>query len=300
MSTFITISAHEKDKRYIEDGFKIIRNVEMSLSSYNPKAKIFLLNKNLQVELDEYTYEALKLAQKYYKQSDGYFDVTIGSITKDLYKFGENEQVVTKKELQSAKVDFLALSFDKKKAYIKNGIKIDLGGMGKGFAVDRVVEYFLERDVKDATIAASGDIRCLMVCSIDIQNPFNDNALISFESSKENLGITTSGNYNRYIKSVKNNHLINPKLKKSQDNFIFITLIGDISSSDLDAYATAVSVMPKDKAYEFLERIGVAYIVLQSDKELVISKNISKFTNNLIISDAVKKQPRYIYYKKQK
>ena len=297
MSTFITISAHEEDKRYIEDGFTIIKNVEISLSSYNPKAKVFLLNQDLQVELDEYTYEALKLAQKYYKQSDGYFDITIGSITKDLYKFGEDEIVATEKELQSAKVDFLALSFDKKRAFIKNGIKIDLGGMGKGFGVDRVAEYFLERDVKDATIAASGDIRCLGVCNIDVQNPFDDDILVSFESSKENLGISTSGNYNRYIDSVKNNHLINPKLKKSQDKFISVTLIGEISSSDLDAYATAVSIMPKDKAYEFLERIGVAYIVLQSDKELVISKNISKFTNNLVISDAVKKQPRYIYYK---
>jgi len=297
MSTFVTISAHEEDKRYIEDGFRIIKNVEMSLSSYNSKAKVFLLNKNLQVDLDEYSYEALKLAQKYYKQSDGYFDVTIGSITKDLYKFGEKEYLATKKELQNAKVGFFYLSFDKNKAFLKNGVKIDLGGMGKGFSVDRVMEYFLERGVRDATISASGDIRCLSICSIDIQNPFNDDILVSFKTSQKNLGITTSGNYNRYIKSVKNNHLINPKLKKSQDKFISVTLIGDISSSDLDAYATAASVMPKDKAYEFLECLGIAYIILQNDKELVISKNISKFTNNLIISDAVKKQPRYIYYK---
>ena len=99
------------------------------------------------------------------------------------------------------------------------------------------------------------------------------------------MGITTSGIYNRFVASTKNNHLINPKLKKSQTKFVSITLIGELNSSELDAYATASSVMPLKKAYEFLDSLEIAYIVLQSDGELKISSNISKYTTDLSYLD---------------
>ncbi len=299
MSTFITITVDEKDKDHMKSGFEIFKDIDNSLSSYKDGAKIYELNKNSSVELDSYTYEALKLSKKYYNDTNGYFDITIGSITKDLYKFGEDETIATKDELKKAKVGMKNLSFTKSKAFVKDGIKIDLGGMGKGFGVDKVTKYFKEVGIKTAVIAASGDIRCLSTCKIDIQNPFNDGVLLSFKTKKKDLGITTSGTYNRFIKTTKHNHLINPKQKKSQTKFVSITLIGSMQSADLDAYATAISVMPLKKAYKFLDTIDVAYLILQSDNELIISANIDKYTQKLLLSDAVKDKPRYIYYKAQ-
>ncbi|NOR58035.1 MAG: FAD:protein FMN transferase [Sulfurimonas sp.] len=288
MGTFITISVDDKDKHLVEHGFKIMKNVDASLSSYKKSAVIYRLNQNKEVELDSYSYQALKQSKELYKNSDGYFDITIGSITKDLYRFGEQERVPSSKELSDAKVNFRGVYFNKNKASLAKGIKVDLGGMGKGFGVDKVAAYFRANSV-EARISASGDIRCLDICSIDVQDPFSDDKLLSFKTSKKDLGITTSGNYNRYVKSTKNNHLINPKLKKSQTKFVSITLIGSMSSSFLDAYATASSVMPLKEAYEFLDSLELAYIVLQSDGEMNISSNIHEFTNSLVINDTVKK-----------
>jgi len=289
MSTFITISVDEKDKNLIENAFNIMKDVDSSLSSFKKNALVYKLNRDRRVKPDKYTYEALKLSKVFYEKSDGYFDITIGSITKDLYHFGEDERVPVPNELLDAKVSFSGVYFTKDEVYLKKGIKVDFGGMGKGFAVDKVAEYFRANGVKDARISASGDIRCLGSCLIDIQNPFNDAILLSFETSRSDFGITTSGNYNRYVKSTKYNHLINPKSKKSQTKFVSITLVGDISSSALDAYATASSVMTKKKAYEFLDSLDVGYIVLESDGVLKISSNISKFTKNLIKPDTTKK-----------
>lgn len=300
MSTFITITADKKDKNFIEDGFKIIKDVENSLSSYNPKTPIYLLNKNRYAKLDKYSYEALSLSKEYYEKTDGYFDITVGSITKDLYRFGEKSRLPSLKELADAKVCFNYIRFNENEAFIDKGIKVDLGGMGKGFGVDKVAEYFREKKINSAVISASGDIRCLFTCKIDIQDPFReDGAIVSFKTVKKDLGISTSGNYNRYVISPQNNHLINPKSKKPQTKFISITLISELSSSDLDAYATTVSVMPMKKAYQFLKKLGVGYIILQSDKELVISENIAKYIKELVVNDTVKKKPRYIEYKSQ-
>ena len=301
MSTFITITADQKDKKFIEDGFKIIKDAENSLSSYNPKTPIYLLNKNRYAKLDKYAYEALSLSKKYYEKTDGYFDITIGSITKDLYGFGEKNRLPSSKELSDAKVCFNNIRFNENEAFLKKEMKVDLGGMGKGFSIDKVRRYFIKNGVKEGVISASGDIRCLSTCKINIQNPFiEDASLASFETAKEDLGITTSGNYNRYVLSTQNNHLINPKSKKPQTDFISVTLIGELSNSDLDAYATAISVMPLKEAYKFLQKIKVGYIILQSDKELVISKNISKYADNLLVDYTIKKKPKYIEYKSQK
>lgn len=289
MSTYININLEYKDKKYIQDGFDIFKKVEKSLSSYDKNAKIYKLNHSLHVELDEYSYEALELCKKYYKQTDGFFDITVGTITKGLYRFGENQRVPSKDELNKAKLSMDALHVENKSARIKNGIKIDLGGMGKGYGVDKVVEFYKKNAVRDGIISASGDIRCLSMCEMHIQNPFNDNSLVFFKTKQDDLGISTSGNYERYVKNKNNNHLINPKLKQAQTNFISITLIGKISSADLDAYATAASVMPVDKAYEFLDLLGIGYIVLQSDYKLFMSENIDEFTKDLVINYAVKK-----------
>jgi thiamine biosynthesis lipoprotein ApbE len=131
----------------------------------------------------------------------------------------------------------------------------------------KVNEYFKTKHISNATIAASGDIRCLGVCPIEIKNPFSSTPLASFTTLHKNQGISTSGNYNNFEDTPANNHLINPKTLKPQLSFISITLTGTIRSSDLDAYATAASVMPITKAYSFLDSQKLAYLVLQSNGE---------------------------------
>lgn len=289
MSTLVNISTDENNSNLIENAFDVVKNVDSSISSYKPDSIISKLNKDLyKIGLDEYSYEVLKLSQRYYKRTNGYFDITIGSITKKLYRFGEEQRVPTSQELKSAVVKLEGLHVEKEKACMEYGMQVDLGGMGKGYAVDKAAEFFRDKGANETIISASGDIRCLSTCSIDVQNPFSDKSLLSFETKKSDLGITTSGNYNRYVKSTDNNHLINPKQKRSQTKFVSITLISMMPSADLDAYATATSVMPIKEAYEFLKSLGVAYIVLQSDKKLVISENISKYTKNLIVHDTLK------------
>jgi thiamine biosynthesis lipoprotein len=288
MGTFITISVDAEDKHLVEHGFKIMKGVDASLSSYKQSAVIYRLNRDKKVKLDSYSYQALKESTELYRNSDGYFDITIGSITKDLYHFGEQERVPSRQELSDAKVNFKGVHFSRGEAYLDEGIKLDLGGMGKGFGVDKLAGYFRANNI-EARISASGDIRCLDICSIEVQSPFSDDKLLSFKTSKKDLGITTSGNYNRYVKSTENNHLINPKLKKSQTKFVSITLIGSMNSSFLDAYATAASVMPIKKAYDFLDSLELAYIVLQSDAQMKISSNIHEYTDSLLMNNAIKK-----------
>ena len=283
MGTYISISLEEKNQVHFKNAFYSFSKIDKSLSSYKTTSDIYRLNFLKDTSINKYTYEALFLSKKYYEQTNGYFDVTVGSITKDAYAFGEDEKVPTHKELESSLINIQNLHFTKNRAKISQGIKVDLGGMGKGFAVDKAMLYLKQKKVKKAIISASGDIRCLGICKIDVQNPFRDSSLLLFETLDTEMGISTSGNYNRYVLSPKNNHLINPKLKLPQSKFVSITLISTLPSSDLDAYATAASVMPIKEAYLFLKSKNLAYIVIQSDLKLLFSANISTFTRKLFI-----------------
>jgi len=280
MGTFASLSIGKSHKNLIKPTFNIIQNVENSLSSYKKSSIIFKLNKNKKASLDAYSYEALKESLVYYRQTNGYFDIAIGQITKDLYRFGAKERIVSNKELKNSSSSISQLVFNKNKAIIKGNIKIDLGGMGKGFGIDKAMSFLQNNGVKKALLALSGDIRCIGRCKIAVNNPLDiKQPLATF--TMNNSGVSTSGNYNRYVQSKKYNHLINPKTKESEQKFISVTLVSKLPSATLDAYATAVSVMPTKKTYAFLDSQPLGYIILQMDKKLIISKNITKYITDL-------------------
>ena len=279
MGTFVTLTLEDQE-HLIEDGFVLFKEVDFALSSYKKEADIYKLNHTGYVKLHPYTYEALKLCERYYHETQGYFDITVGSITKGLYRFGEhNEFIPHPKLLKELKIGFNKIEFDKESASIKEGVKVDLGGMGKGFGVQKVAEYFLKNGVQKAVIAASGDIRCIGSCEIALQDPFSEDTLFTLRTKKAQSGITTSGNYRRYVASKNNNHLINPYLKQNEKTFASITLISELSSADLDAYATAASVMPYERAIKFLNSLALGYILVTVERDIVMSKNLANYVD---------------------
>jgi len=93
--------------------------------------------------------------------------------------------------------------------------------------------------------------------------------------------VSRSGNYNRYVKSRKYNYLINPKTKQSEQKFLSVTLVSNLPSATIDAYVTVASVMPVQKTYKFLNKQTLGYIILQADKKIIISPNITQYITDL-------------------
>ena len=164
MGTYVSLSLAKDKLPLSQIIFKRLKQVENALSSYDPQAEIYRLNHNHKVGISQDTYEALELCRRYYKKTEGYFDITIGSITKGLFHFGEEEEIPSDKALLEAKIDFKGLHFNRQRAWIEEGIKIDLGGMGKGFGVDKAKELLIKRGIREGIVSLSGDIFCLHRC----------------------------------------------------------------------------------------------------------------------------------------
>jgi len=296
MGTYASITLEER-LDLIQEGFEIISEIENSLSTYKNTSTTELLNTYKWVKLDTHTYEALSLSKKYYDDTHGYFNIAVGGITKNLYHFGEDKEFIPHgRILDLANTNIKGIHFNKHEASLDKNIKIDFGGMGKGYAVDKVKAYYLKQGIKKAQIALSGDIACIGRCRVGVQNPFKeDSVLFEFKSKHHLSAISTSGTYNRYVKNQKNNHLIDPHTNKPQASFSSITLVSTLSNADLDAYATAASVMPIQMSIKFLDALDLAYIVITNNKQIRLSKNHTAYFD-LLLNDNVKQdQHRYIY-----
>lgn len=282
MGTIVTLSVTPDKASIVQKAFNRLKAVEHALSSYAPDADIYRINHEKNVSIRPDTYEALLLCRRYYRESGGYFNPAIGAITHKAFHFGEQERIPPVRELERADLNFNSLHYDVHFASIPKGITLDLGGMGKGFGVDKVAQLFFEHNVTAGRIALSGDIRCIDRCTIAIDNPFKpDTVVATFKSRAPGLAVSTSGNYRHYVHDTTHNHLIDPYTRNSERHFASITLLAYGSNADLDAYATAAAVMPPRKALKFLNERGAGYLIYTVDKKRIVSENIDRFVKDL-------------------
>ncbi len=271
MGTYVSISLPEKENVHISASFTLIQSIEDSLSSYDPKATLAILNKRHEVSYDRYLAEAITLSKQYYNETNGYFDITIGSISKKLYHFGEEKTYSpTKTQLKNAKLNIDGIHMGKESIKIDKGIVVDLGGMGKGYAADKVAVYLKEQNITKGIIALSGDIQCLNRCEIYLQSPFSEETFARVSTLHPYTSVSTSGTYRRHAGKKSEHHLINPKTATQGKAFVSVSLFTIADNSKMDAYATAVSVMPRKEALAFLkkhEKIG--YVLVEADGNII-------------------------------
>ncbi len=271
MGTYASISLPQENNNQISSSFDLIQNIEDSLSTYDPDATLFKLNKKHTVAYDNFLAESIKLSKSYYLETDGFFDITIGSISKELYHFGEEKTYSpSKEELTQAHMNINGIYIEKQTISSDENIVIDLGGIGKGYAVDKVASYLKEQNISKGIIALSGDIQCLNTCDIYLQSPYSTQTFAKVTSRNNYLSISTSGIYRRYATTPEEHHLINPKTALQGRDFVSVSLFTTADNSKIDAYATAISVMPKEKAISFLKKMNdIGFIIVDSQSNII-------------------------------
>ncbi|MDF1880017.1 FAD:protein FMN transferase [Sulfurimonas sp. MAG313] len=269
MATFVSITLPKSKQNLFKPVFEIVKNMDETFSSYKTEAQTFRLNQKKKLKVSDDFIKLLKLSKALYIQTQGYFSIAIGSITKDLYHFGQtNAHIPTKEKLLQAKSEALGFFIKEQEVSLDEKVSIDFGGIAKGYTVDKIKHFLQKHKVKKFQIALSGDIYCEGKCKIAIRSPFEKDKLIEV-LDLENEAISTSGNYERYIKSKKHNHLINPKKRVSQKNIASITLYSKHhTNTTLDALATALSVMPQQIRMKILKNHPkISYMFITTDKK---------------------------------
>ncbi|MCX6259324.1 MAG: FAD:protein FMN transferase, partial [Bacteroidia bacterium] len=145
---------------------KILHDFDMSLSLYVDSSILSKVNRNEDVIVDAFFTEAFKKSAQITEMTDGAFDITVGPLM-DLWGFTNKDyRLPNEKEIQKTlklvgmnKIIFTNNDYVVKFKFL--GMKLDLGAIAKGYAVDCAVKKLKEAGIKSALINAGGQIFCL-------------------------------------------------------------------------------------------------------------------------------------------
>lgn len=266
----------------------LLKDIDRSISatlSDSYVAKFNYAKAGAKVELNAYAYEVFSLAKELYEETDGYYNPAV-YYNVQAYGFGgalERPKVI--EDLPSdgliSKYNELAESFAQLELKEENGryyvvkpqttveidgavysMKVDLGGIGKGYAVEKVYSLFDKYDIKngyfsfgESSIAfkeytdESGDY--ILGLSSPRRTPETPQYL---HTTIKNTCLSTSGDNVQYyeIDGVRYSHVIDPSTGKPvQTGVMSATVIGT-SAARNDAYTTAIMAMGKERAVEFI------------------------------------------------
>lgn len=279
MGTFISVRI--ADDNLSDAVFALFADLDQRLSTYKSDSEISRLNREYKADLSPVTRDILERSIAMNGLTHGVFDVTVGSLTHGAYHFGTQEQLPTSKEIRMAlaMVGGERIHINGDSVSVEPGTIIDLGGIAKGYAVDLASDMLVRRGVSQAVVAASGDIGCLGECEVKIADPFHPEGYIaSVSSSLKRFAISTSGNYERYIRNKAHNHLLDPKTGLSEQYFASVTLMGAGDNTSLDALSTAVAVMGEKKAVALLSSMPyIRYYLVCNDGKVIQSQNLENW-----------------------
>lgn len=284
MGTFITILLPKNQNHHFKKAFEIFRDLDQKLSHYQSDSEISRINRGEEVVASPSTLEVIEKSKKIHSLTDGHFDITIGALSsKAFIKAQKSKQPINPLEagaaLETRGFDHLAI----KKSHIrvlKPGLQIDLGGIGKGFAVDKVAIYLKSQGVRAGQVSASGDIRCFNKCQLFIQDPKDAKKSYGpLQAKVKDLAISTSGNYRNYIVTPSSNHLFSPKTGKSQQLFASVTIVTRGNNTLADALATAIATMSLEKALKTLKDLKVGAFLILNDGRKIRNHEVDLFVD---------------------
>ena len=291
-----------EQKGILEEAEKMVREFEKKFSRFIENNELADFNNSLKTDIvvSETMAELLKEASHYFIKTKGVFDPTIiGSLEKIGYDknfieidTGTDDQDRTKINLDEIQSEFRLrpkmsdIEIREKMIRREAGLRIDFGGIGKGYIIDTISKVFFAQ-VKNYWLSAGGDIIATgdqndgVGWDIGIQSPTEPEKNIFFINTRgEKLGIASSGVTERSGQKggFKWNHIIDPRTGLPVNNDILSVTVISSSATKADIYAKTVLILGKNDGLDFIEKEGdSACMIIMKDKKLIFSRRASHY-----------------------
>lgn len=274
-----------------------LQKFSLSMNPFNPNSIIAKVNRNEEVEADDWFITVFNKAKEVSEKSDGYFDITAAPLI-NLWGFGfEKADSVSQQSIDSIKtfVGYNKIRLQQRRI-IKDDpkIKLNFSAIAKGYACDVIAALLESEGVQNYMVWIGGEVvtkgknpnnRCWQ---IGINKPENDHLGIINEIQDTLMlcgkkGMATSGNYrNFYIKDGKKYaHTINPKTGYPLETDLLSATIIAADCMTADAYATAFMAMGREAACKMAESIPeIEYYLICADENNP-SKNVIIYSKGM-------------------
>jgi thiamine biosynthesis lipoprotein len=264
-----------------------MHRIDALMSHYKPDSQLSAINAgaaNAPVQVDPELFDLLQKALDFSRLTEGAFDITYASVGY-LYDYRRHihpDAAAIATALPGINWRHLELDPVRHTVHFQRpGMRIDLGGLAKGYAVDRVVALLQARGITHAYVQAGGDSYVLgdhrgRPWMVGIRHP-DDKDRVVLKMPLADVAMSTSGDYERYFdeNGIRYHHIIDPKTGRSASKVRSATIIGP-NATMTDGLSKTAFVLGPVKALEILERIpGIDAVLVAPDGKVYYSKGLA-------------------------
>jgi thiamine biosynthesis lipoprotein len=270
MGTRITVQLRADDaakgSAAIDAVMAEMRRIDTLMSHYKPDSELSQINLHAAeapVQVDRELFDLLKLSLHFSEITEGAFDITYAGVG-HLYDYRRHIRP-TEAEIQAAlpTVNWRNLILDPDKLTVKfamPGMRIDVGGIGKGYAVDRCIGILQSMGITHALVTAGGDSRIIgdrdgRPWVVGIRHPDDPNKVVT-RLPLVDTAMSTSGDYYRFFDEggVRYHHIIDPHTGHSASRVRSATILGP-TATETDGLSKTAFVLGAEKTLELINRM---------------------------------------------
>jgi thiamine biosynthesis lipoprotein len=293
MGTRITVELWSEDdakaQAAIDAVLDELRHIDESMSTYKSTSEVSQVNARAAdgpMHISKELFDLLVTAKEYSVLTQGAFDITYASVgyMYDFRKHVKPDQKAIERALPA--VDYRHVILDPKTQTVRfsqKGVRIDLGGIAKGYSVDRGIDVLKARGFERAYISAGGDSRIIgdrfgKPWIVGIRDPRKGEGEVITRIPLVDAAISTSGDYERFFDEggVRYHHIIDPKTGHSASKVRSATIIGPYATRT-DGLSKTAFVLGPEKAMEIYNRIeDIDAIIVKLDGSVIYSKGLEQ------------------------
>jgi thiamine biosynthesis lipoprotein len=265
-------------RRYFQAARRPIQRTEELMSTYRPDSEISRLNRSGSAELSREVADVLRRAAEISALTRGAFDVTYAPL-RDVWRHGaDNGELPPEAELEEARgaVDWRGLGLRQSSPSVatleREGMQVDLGGIAKGYAIDRAAEAMRAAGAESGLVDIGGDLRLIgrpterEKWRIQVRRPPDQAEDYVLELGP--VAVATSGDYARgfRVDGEWYSHIIDPRTGRPVRHAASVTVVA-ADAMTADALATAFSVMRPEEAVKTAEDLPSVECMLMVRRE---------------------------------
>ena len=294
MGTLVTITSVARSEAVAQAaataGFAEIRRLEELLSTWIPTSELSRVNASAgaaPVHVSAETLTVVQRAMQVAEMTGGGFNIAVGPAV-DAWNVIEGQRIPTESELDALRplVNLRAVHTDGLAQTIfleKAGMRIDVGGIGKGYAADQAVDALRKAGAIAGVVALSGDIKTFGLSPdgkkfpIGIQHPRKDGSVLAWIDLQEEA-ISTAGDYERFFEreGVRYHHILDPNTLQPARGCQSVTVIAreGVWADGLD---TGIFVMGAELGMNLVESLpDVEAIIVDAEGRLLVSSGLKQ------------------------
>jgi thiamine biosynthesis lipoprotein len=299
MGTFATVSVAPRERDRLDESERIcgesLRDIEERLSVFRPDSDVSRLNRAAgreAVEISGMARDALARSMFYAELTGGAFDPTVAPLMRFWGFHGGTIPGAMPSDAEVRKaaemIGYTGLRLTDRSAFLaRPGMSVDLGGIAKGYAVDRCFERMREAGISNMLVNLGGNMRCSgqphvgRTWRVGVRNPFSVDETVGTIEMGNGWAVATSGNYERFVTigGRRYAHVMDPRTGKPVLGMASVTVISD-TAVEADAMSTALFVMGPEASREVrvsLPACGAMFIPDEQPVRLLVTPGFRRY-----------------------